>query len=76
MLQESGYNEEKSDWLIKGFTQGFDIHYNGLTERISIAKNLPFTVGNRTEMWNKIMKEVREKRVAGPYDEVPFTHFI
>ena len=33
-------------------------------------------VGNETEMWNKIMKDVSAKRVAGPFDKIPFTNFI
>ena len=27
-------------------------------------------------MWNKIMAEVKEKRVAGPFEAIPFTNYI
>ena len=41
------------------------------------ANNLKFRgVGNPTILWNKIMKEVGEKRVAGPFKEIPYKYFI
>ena len=33
-------------------------------------------VGSEKELWNKLIKEVKQNRVAGPYDQVPFQHFI
>ena len=33
-------------------------------------------VGNKVELWNKLMKEVKLKRVAGPFDHIPFDNFI
>ena len=33
-------------------------------------------MGNRVDMWNKLMKEVKLKRVAGPVDTVPFDNYI
>ena len=44
--------------------------------RQSQAKNLTLTVGNQVVLWNKIMKEVKLKRVAGPYDHIPFDNYI
>ena len=34
------------------------------------------TVGTKTELWNKVMKEVKEKRYAGPFDKIPFENYI
>ena len=28
------------------------------------------------DLWNKIMKEVRVGRVAGPYETIPFENYI
>ena len=39
-------------------------------------RNIPFFVGNCEVMWNKLMKEVKLQRVAGPFDHIPFEHFI
>ena len=36
------------------------------------APNLKITVGSETELWNKVMKEVKEKHYAGPFEEIPF----
>ena len=40
------------------------------------ARNLPLSVGNKFDLWNKVMKEVKDKRYAGPYEKVPFKYFI
>ena len=40
------------------------------------APNLPFTVGNQVELWNKVMAEVRLGRYAGPYRTIPFPNYI
>ena len=61
---------------MNGFLNGFSILYNGPKNRQSKSQNIPFVVGNRIEMWNKIMKEVKEKRVAGPFNTVPFSNYI
>ena len=72
----SNYDVQEIEYLVKGFTTGFDIGYNGPKLRQSRAKILPIRVGSRTEMWNKLIKEVKLGRVAGPFDEVPFDNFI
>ena len=78
MLKESNYNRKEVEFLEEGFTKGFSIGYQGPVDRASYAQNLPFTVGNKTILWNKLMKEVGLKRVAGPYKEkeIPFKNFI
>ena len=79
-LKDSKYDEDESKFLIQGFTTGFPIGYQGPTVRSSSAQNIPFTpgVGDKIEMWNKIMNEVSEGRVAGPYkgDQPPYQNFI
>ena len=41
------------------------------------APNLRFNgIGNKLELWNKVMKEVKEKCYAGPYDTIPFDTYI
>ena len=75
-LVESNYDPDETQFLVQGFEKGFDIQYNGPANRTSNAQNLPFTVGSPIELWNKLMKEVKLKRVAGPFDEVPFTNYI
>ena len=76
LLTEAGYDQGKTEFLRKVFTEVFDIRYQGPERRTSTAKNIPLKVGSKTELWNKIMKEVRLKRVAGPFNTIPFEHYI
>ena len=76
LLKESGYDAEETDFLLDGFNNGFDIGYRGEARRQSQARNIPFTVGNKYILWEKIMKEVKEKRYAGPYETIPFDNYV
>ena len=76
MLHESGYDAEESSFLLDGFTNGFDIGYQGPVERQSYSENILITVGNTQELWDKIMKEVRAGHYAGPFSSIPFKNFI
>ena len=53
-----------------------DLGYEGPEQVKMKAANLKFRIGNKTDMWNKVMKEVGEKRMAGPFEDIPFEHFI
>ena len=75
-MEQSNYDRQESLFLIDGFTNGFDIGYNGSQVRQSTSDNIPFTVGNELDMWEKIMKEVKGKRYAGPFNEIPFENYI
>ena len=75
-LKSSGYESKKVDFFEKGLTNGFSVSYCRPKIRQSRSKNIPLQVGSKTELWNKIIKEVKLKRVAGPYDEIPFDDFI
>ena len=78
LLMEMNYDKAETEFLLNRFTTGFDIGYPGPKIRQSSAENIPFTpgVGDKTEMWNKIMKEVKAGRVAGPFDQIPFDNYI
>ena len=58
LLLEMGYDQGETAFLIDGFTNGFDNGYRGPQIRQSRSSNISFTVGNKVELWNKIMKEV------------------
>ena len=76
LLEETEYPKEKIDWLINSFEQGFDLGYCGPENVQRLAPNLKLNVGNETILWNKVMKEVKAKRYAGPFSKVPFKTFI
>ena len=75
LLRDSNYNVEISNRLVKGF-EGFDIGYRGPMKRCDTADNIPFHVGDKFDMWSKIMKEVKLCRYAGPYRDIPYSSFV
>ena len=76
LLEESSYHQSKTKYLVSGFSEGFDICYEGQTIVRKLAPNLKLRVGSKRELWNKVMVEVRDGRFAGPIEEVPFEHYI
>ena len=76
LLVETGYNPRKINFLYEGFTHGFSLEFEGNRNVSRCAPNLKLTIGSRVELWNKVMKEVAEKRYAGPFSEPPFEKFI
>lgn len=76
LLIETKYDRSKTEFLVNGFTSGFTLGYQGPQDRRTYAKNHKLRAGNKVVLWNKIMKEVREKRVTGPHLEPPYDSFI
>ena len=77
MLIDSNYDRDKTNFLISGFTDGFHLGYEGPIHRKDFSANLPFRgIGNKTVLWNKVMKEVQKKRYAGPFLKMPYDNFI
>ena len=61
LLLESGYDTEEREFLVDGFTNGFDLGYRGPTGRQDVSDNIPLSVRNPTVLWNKVMEEVKER---------------
>ena len=76
LLNESAYDQQKANYLVKGFRHGFSLGYQGPTKVKRKAQNLKLTVGSKLELWNKIMIEVKAKRYAGPFKKIPYRYFI
>ena len=72
LLTEAKYPQEKINFIYEGFSEGFHLHYQGSRNVRLESENLKLRVGSKTELWNKLMKEVKEKRIAGPYEKIPF----
>ena len=75
-LQTSGYDKNEAKFLVEGFTNRFDINYNGPVNRKDESKNIPFHTGNKEILWEKIMSEVKERRYSGPFEKPPFENYI
>ena len=76
LLTESNYDANKTRLLGDGFKNGFDLGYRCPKNRQDEANNLPFRVGTPTELWNKVMKEVKEHRFAGPFEHPPTRFYV
>lgn len=77
LLQESGYDKDKTEYLVNGFREGFSIEYQGPTNRRDTSPNHRLRCGSKLILWNKLMKEVKLKRVSGPWKEIPYkTNYI
>lgn len=78
LLVESDYPVDKTAELVNGFTYGFDLGYQGPTDRRTLTKNHKLRAGSQVILWNKLMKEVRLGRTCGPWllDQLPFDSFI
>ena len=80
LLKQSKYDELESKFLVEGFRNGFDRGYRGPADRKLQSDNIPFTpgVGDKFEMWEKIIKEVKLQPFARPYslEQLPYENFI
>ena len=72
LLKQTGYPDDKTDYLVRSFREGFDLGYRGDPKVKLTSPNLKFVVGDEVELWNKVMKEVELKRYAGPFKQIPF----
>ena len=76
LLSRTGFCQSKTKQLVAGFRHGFDFGYRGPHKRKDTSPNIPITVGSEQEMWDKLMKEVKLGRHAGPFTHVPYVNFI
>ena len=72
LLTESNYNVEEKEFVVDGFRNGFSLGYKSDKKVKVTSPNLKFTIGDETELWNKVMKEVSLKRYASPFKTIPF----
>ena len=76
LLMEAGYDSKKRQFLVNSFREGFLLQYKGKENMQITAHNLKLRVGNEIVLWNKVMKEVKNKRYAGPFKKIPFKNYI
>ena len=76
LLRNAKYNETEIQFIQQGFTSGFEIWYEGPTNRQQKARNLPLKSGSKTQLWNKMIKEVNLERFAGPFTRIAYDTYI
>ena len=70
-----GYEENLKSYLVDGFKNGFKLCYQGpLLTRIS--KNHKSAIQNSGMTEQMLKKELEKGRIAGPFQCIPFEHFI
>ena len=69
------YNKSEADFLLGGFTHGFNLHYQGPRQE-RMAKNLKSAASNPMVVQQKINKEITAGRVAGPFVCRPLQNFV
>lgn len=78
LMIQANLDPTEIQFLTDGFRNGFSIGYEGPQQRRSFAPNHKLRVGTETDLWNKVMSEVLEKRYIGPLrlDQIPYDSFI
>ena len=78
LLTLSKFDNKESKFLVNGFKHGFSLDYEGPMDRNDVSENIPLRdIGTHSDLWSKVMKEVKAKRFAGPYEGTPpLKHFV
>ena len=76
LLIKSEFDPAKRQFIITGFMNGFDIGYQGPMRRQDTSENIPLHLGTKVDLWNKVMKEVKLGRYAGPFKDIPFDNYM
>ena len=63
-------------FVVNGFRYGFLIGYEGDKSRQSKVSNLKLQCGNKYDLWQKILKEVKLGHFVGPFEEIPYENYI
>ena len=75
-MKKWDYDKHLTDKLIQGFKEGFDFGYRGPKIRQHTSNNIPLQLGTKTDLWNKVMKEVEVGHYAGPFTEIPYDNYM
>ena len=76
LLRRSGYPDTETRFLVNGFKHGFQLEYQGPKFHQDSSGNLPFHIGDKKQLWEKVMKEVSVGRYAGPFTQIPFNNYV
>lgn len=66
-----GYDTAMADYLVAGFTYGFELHYEG-PRYFRSSKNLLSALQNPVIVNKKLQKELEAHRIMGPFVTLPF----
>lgn len=66
-----GYDTAMADYLVAGFTYGFELHYEG-PRYFRSSKNLLSALQKPVIVNKKLQKELEAHRIVGPFVTLPF----
>ena len=66
-----GYDTAMADYLVAGFTYGFELHYEG-PRQFKSSKNLLSALQNPVIVNKKLQKELEAHRIVRPFVTLPF----
>lgn len=69
----TGYNQNTLAFLIDGFISGFHLQFQG-KRGFQNCQNLKSALDDPNNVQKKIDKEIKLKRILGPFKEKPFPH--
>ena len=75
LLNESGYDEARTQFLFDGFCQGFRLDCS-VSPSPTISHNLQSAQQHPEIVTQKLLKEIQAKIIAGPFSFPPFTNFV
>ena len=75
MLNDSGYDKNKTQFLADGFRQGFRIDCN-ISPAYRLSGNLQSEKQHPEIVSQKLKKETEANRIAGPFSCPPFPNFV
>ena len=67
-------NYEGRDYLVQGFQFGFNVHFEGIDKPLD-SDNAKNALDNPYIVWEKLKREMKMGRIAGPYESPPFENF-
>lgn len=70
-----GYTSEAREFLYKGFTEGFRIPHSG-DRPTGIPSNLPSALQHFQVVEEKLNKEIKANRIAGPFRQIPCENYV
>ena len=76
LLTKTQYDTDKTQYLVRGFTNGFELEFEGDRLVKHNSPNLRFQIGDKFELWEKAMKAVTAGCYAGPFEEIPYEWYI
>ena len=62
--KDAHYNDEKREFLVDGFKNGFTLGYSRMDKVQITSRNLKFLIGDEIDLWNKVHERGEIKEIC------------